>query len=191
MIKAQVEAMELDTPTKARETYNKAVKHCPKSIPLWIQLARLEEKLDMVTKARNTLEKARFSNPKVPELWVEAIRIENRAANQAAAKVVAAKALQECPSSGAIWTEAIHMEPRPQRKARSVDALKKCEHDAIIVTTVARLFWNDRKIEKARNWFQKAVQIDPDQGDSFAWWYKFELQHGTEVRNKKVGMHTH
>ncbi|KAI8344399.1 PRP1 splicing factor, N-terminal-domain-containing protein [Chlamydoabsidia padenii] len=186
MIKGQVENLDLDKTTAARETYNKAVKHCPKSIPLWIQLAQLEEKLDMVTKARNTLEKARFSNPKVPELWVEAIRIENRANNSAAAKVVAAKALQECPSSGAIWTEAIQMEPRPQRKARSVDALKKCEHDPIIVTTVARLFWNDRKIEKARNWFQKAVQIDPDQGDSFAWWYKFELQHGAQEQQELV-----
>ncbi|KAI8097326.1 PRP1 splicing factor, N-terminal-domain-containing protein [Halteromyces radiatus] len=186
MIKGQVENTDLGNTTAARETYNKAVKHCPKSVPLWIQLAQLEEKMDMVTKARNTLEKARFTNPKVPELWVEAIRIENRANNPAAAKVVAAKALQECPSSGSVWTEAIFMEPRPQRKARSVDALKKCEHDPIIVITVARLFWNDRKIEKARNWFQKAVQIDPDQGDSFAWWYKFELQHGVEEQQELV-----
>jgi pre-mRNA-processing factor 6 len=78
------------------------------------------------------------------------------------------------------------MEARPQRKARSVDALKKCEHDPIIVTTVARLFWTDRKIEKARNWFQKAIQIDPDQGDSYAWWYKFELQHGTKEQQDAV-----
>ncbi|KAI9303749.1 PRP1 splicing factor, N-terminal-domain-containing protein [Cunninghamella echinulata] len=186
MIKGQVENTFLNDPTKARETYNKAVKLCSKSVPLWIQLARLEEQMGMVTKARNTLEKARFANPKTPDLWVEAIRIENRANNSSAAKTITAKALQECPTSGAIWMEAIFMEPRPQRKARSVDALKKCEHDPIVVTTVARLFWNDRKIEKARNWFQKAVQIDPDQGDSFAWWYKFELQHGMEEHQQNV-----
>jgi pre-mRNA-processing factor 6 len=78
------------------------------------------------------------------------------------------------------------METRPQRKARGVDALKKCEHDPVIVTTVARLFWTDRKIEKARNWFQKAVQIDPDQGDSYAWWYKFELEHGLPEQQEAV-----
>ncbi|KAF7724034.1 hypothetical protein EC973_001441 [Apophysomyces ossiformis] len=186
MIKGQVEDEALNQPTKARETYNKAVKTCPKSITLWILLAKLEEKLGMVTKARATLEKARYINPKTPELWLHAIRTETRANNISSAKAMAAKALQECPSSGIIWTESIFMEARPQRKARSVDALKKCEHDPVIVTTVARLFWTDRKIEKARNWFQKAVQIDPDQGDSFAWWYKFEQQHGTKEHRDNV-----
>ncbi|KAI9028238.1 PRP1 splicing factor, N-terminal-domain-containing protein [Phycomyces nitens] len=186
MIKGQVEDTALGQPAKARETYNKAVKSCPKSITLWVLLAQLEEKMGMVTKARATLEKARYINPKTSELWVQAIRIETRANNTVAAKAMAAKALQECPTSGALWTEVIFLEARPQRKARSVDGLKKCEHDPIIVTTVARLFWTERKIEKARNWFQKAVQIDPDQGDSFAWWYNFELQHGTEEHRNIV-----
>ncbi|KAI8384838.1 PRP1 splicing factor, N-terminal-domain-containing protein [Radiomyces spectabilis] len=185
MIKGQVEEG-LGNSAKAREVYNKAVKNCPKSIPLWILLARLEEKMGMVTKARATLEKARFLNPKTPDLWVHAIRIELRANNTSVAKTMAAKALQECPSSGMIWTEVIFMEARPQRKARSIDALKKCEHDPVIVTTVARLFWTDRKIEKARAWFQKAVQIDPDYGDAFAWWYKFELQYGLEEQQAIV-----
>ncbi|KAG1403555.1 hypothetical protein G6F60_004968 [Rhizopus arrhizus] len=185
MIKGQLEDTQGNMP-KARETYNQAVKNCPKSVTLWILLALLEERLGMITKARASLEKARFLNPKNPNLWVHAIRIEKRNNNVNVAKSLAAKALQECPTSGLIWTEAIYMEARPQRKARSVDALKKCEHDPIIVTTVARLFWTDRKIEKARNWFQKAIQIDPDQGDSYAWWYKFELQHGTKEQQDAV-----
>ncbi|CEG81837.1 Putative Pre-mRNA splicing factor prp1 [Rhizopus microsporus] len=185
MIKGQLEDTQGNT-TKARETYNQAVKNCPKSVTLWVLLALLEEKLKMVTKARASLEKARFLNPRNPNLWVQAIRIEKRNNNVNVAKSLAAKALQECPTSGSIWTEIIYMEARPQRKARSVDALKKCEHDPIIVTTVARLFWADRKIEKARNWFQKAIQIDPDQGDSYAWWYKFELQHGTKEQQDIV-----
>ncbi|KAG1057781.1 hypothetical protein G6F55_004563 [Rhizopus delemar] len=185
MIKGQLEDTQGNMP-KARETYNQAVKNCPKSVILWILLALLEERLGMITKARASLEKARFLNPKNPNLWVHAIRIEKRNNNVNVAKSLAAKALQECPTSGLIWTEAIYMEARPQRKARSVDALKKCEHDPIIVTTVARLFWTDRKIEKARNWFQKAIQIDPDQGDSYAWWYKFELQHGTKEQQDAV-----
>ena len=35
---------------------------------------------------------------------------------------------------------------------------------------------------KAREWFQRAVKIEPDLGDTWAYFYKFELQHGTEVR---------
>ena len=44
-----------------------------------------------------------------------------------------------------------------------------------------RLFWTERKISKAREWFIRAVKIDPDLGDSWAYYYKFELQFGTEV----------
>lgn len=46
---------------------------------------------------------------------------------------------------------------------------------------IHRLFWSERKINKAREWFQRAVKIDPDLGDSWAFYYKFEQEHGTEV----------
>ena len=38
-------------------------------------------------------------------------------------------------------------------------------------------------MKKAREWFQRAVKIDPDLGDTWANFYKFELIHGTEVHN--------
>lgn len=47
-----------------------------------------------------------------------------------------------------------------------------------------RLFWSERKITKAREWFLRTVKIEPDLGDAWAFFYKFELQHGTEVKNK-------
>jgi pre-mRNA-processing factor 6 len=46
---------------------------------------------------------------------------------------------------------------------------------------LSRLFWIERKVTKAREWFQRAVKIEPDLGDTWAYFYKFELQHGTEV----------
>jgi pre-mRNA-processing factor 6 len=60
-----------------------------------------------------------------------------------------------------------------------VDALKKCENDAEVVLTVARLFWSERNIDKARTWFQRALKLDADRGDAYAWWLKFEMEHGT------------
>lgn len=45
-----------------------------------------------------------------------------------------------------------------------------------------RLFWSERKITKAREWFLRTVKIEPDLGDAWAFFYKFELQHGTEAR---------
>lgn len=44
-----------------------------------------------------------------------------------------------------------------------------------------RLFWTERKTNKAREWFNKTVKIDPDLGDAWAYYYKFEQIHGTEV----------
>ncbi|RKI34546.1 hypothetical protein D7X55_41320, partial [Corallococcus sp. AB049A] len=47
-------------------------------------------------------------------------------------------------------------------------------------------FWAERKLEKADAWFQKAAILDPDCGDTWAWWYKFLLQHGTEEKRSDV-----
>jgi len=47
-------------------------------------------------------------------------------------------AIQECPNSGILWAEAIFMESRPQRKSKSVDALKKCEHDPHVLLAVSK-----------------------------------------------------
>jgi len=39
----------------------------------------------------------------------------------------------------------------------------------------------ERKIVKAREWFLRTVKIDPDLGDAWAYFYRFEQTHGTEV----------
>lgn len=44
-----------------------------------------------------------------------------------------------------------------------------------------RLFWTERRLTKAREWFNRTVKIDPDLGDAWAYFYKFENLHGIEV----------
>lgn len=90
-------------------------------------------------------------------------------------------AQQDCPSSGLLWSMGIWMEAAPQRKSRSIDAIKKSQEHPIVINAVGRLFWNERKIEKARLWLGRAVGADKDNGDLWAWWYKFEKQHGEKV----------
>jgi pre-mRNA-processing factor 6 len=51
----------------------------------------------------------------------------------------------------------------------------------MVICTVARLFWAEGKIEKARDWFKRSTATDPDLGDSWAWWWRFEMEHGTKV----------
>lgn len=57
-------------------------------------------------------------------------------------------AMQECPTSGILWAEAIFMESRPQRKTKSVDALKRCEHDCHVLLAVARWDYCIQKLGK-------------------------------------------
>jgi pre-mRNA-processing factor 6 len=72
-------------------------------------------------------------------------------------------------------------EPRQARKTRSVDALKKTSDHPLVICTVARLFWIEGRVEKARDWFKRAVATNGDLGDCWGWWYRFEMEHGTKV----------
>lgn len=172
---------------QAREAYSTGVKAVPRSVPLWLLYARLEENAGLVVKARSVLDRARLAVPKNAELWTESVRLERRAGNMAQAKSMMARAQQEVPKSGILWLEQIwHLEARTQRKPRSLEAIKKVDSDPILFVAVARIFWADRKLEKAQNWFEKALVLDSDQGDSWAWYYRFLLQHGTEQKRLDV-----
>jgi pre-mRNA-processing factor 6 len=181
MMKGQIYESEGKLP-QAREAYSTGTKACPKSVPLWLLYSRLEEKTGMIVKARSVLDRARLAVPKSAELWTESVRVERRANNMTQAKNIMAKALQDVPNSGLLWSESIwYLEPRTQRKPRSLEAIKKVDNDPILFVTVARIFWGERRLEKAQSWFEKAIVLDSDLGDTWAWYMKFLLQHGTDV----------
>ncbi|RQM08041.1 hypothetical protein DH86_00001375, partial [Scytalidium sp. 3C] len=186
MMKGQIYEGEGKLP-QAREAYSTGTKACPKSVPLWLLYSRLEERTGMLVKARSILDRARLAVPRSAELWTESVRVERRANNINQAKVLMAKALQEIPNSGLLYAESIwNLEPRTQRKPRALEAIKKVDNDPILFVTIARIFWGERKLEKAQNWFEKAILLDSDLGDTWAWYYKFLLQHGTEEKKADV-----
>lgn len=173
---------------KAGETFKQATTKCPVAVDLWICFAQFETTYNNATaKARSILETARLQVPKNPALWMAAIRVEEGPGGSPhVAEQLVAKALQECPTSGMIWAHAIATDARPLRKARSYDALKRCSDDPHVFLAVAKLFWMDRKVKKARNWFNRAVTVEPDLGDTWAWFYKFEMEHGNGDKQKKI-----
>ena len=185
MMKGQLET-ELNMIDKARSTYAGGVKRCSDSIPLWVLMCDLELKYRNVTKARSVVEKARLRNSRNAELWLKSVRIEVEFGSREQALVLMARALQECPASGILWAEAIMLENKPQRKAKSLDALKKCEHDPHVLLAVSKLFWADRKIQKARNWLTKTVKLEPDFGDAWVNFYKFELLYGSKEQQEEI-----
>lgn len=178
---------DLDKIGLAREAYATGVKAVPKSVPLWLLYSRLEERAGSIVKARSVLDRARLAVPKNAELWCESVRLERRAGSIPQAKSMMARAQHEVPKSGLLWVEQIwHLEARTQRKPRSLEAIKKIDNDPLLFVGVARIFWGDRKLDKAQNWFEKALVLDPDCGDSWAWYYRFLCQHGTEEKREEV-----
>ncbi|KAH9217676.1 PRP1 splicing factor, N-terminal-domain-containing protein [Leptodontidium sp. 2 PMI_412] len=186
MMKGQIYESDGKLP-QAREAYGTGTKACTKSVPLWLLYSRLEERVGNVVKARGVLDRARLAVPKSPELWTESVRLERRANNMSQAKNLMAQALQQVPTSGLLYTESIwHLEARTQRKPRALEAIKKVDNDPILFVTIARIFWGERRLEKAQNWFEKAILLDSDIGDAWAWYYKFLMQHGTDEKRADV-----
>ncbi|KDR68393.1 hypothetical protein GALMADRAFT_78691 [Galerina marginata CBS 339.88] len=180
----------------ARASFAAGLKATPKEPTLWSLASRLEEADGKSIRARALLEKARLLNPANEHLWAESVGVEERSAGAAQAKAMLSRALQECPASGLLWSMALWAEPRASRKTKSVDALRKTKDSPLVVCTVARVLWADRMIERARDWFGRATATDPDLGDIWAWWLKFERQHGNEeqreiVRTKAVAAEPH
>lgn len=64
--------------------------------------------------------------------------------------------------------------------------MKKCEHDPQVLLAVSKLFWSERKVQKCRDWFNRTVKIEPDLGDAWAYFYRFEQLHGTPEQQQEV-----
>ena len=170
----------------ARAVYATGLRQCPHCVPLWESAARLEERTSGMGRSRAILEQSRLKNPRNERLWLAAVRSELRSGNAKAAESLMAKALQECPTSGMLWAHHVITAPRPLRKKRSADALTRCHDDPLVIAAVARHFWEDRKVDKARSWLERAVKLDQDNGDLWAQLYKFECQHGSAEKAADV-----
>jgi pre-mRNA-processing factor 6 len=55
-----------------------------------------------------------------------------------------------------------------------------------VLLAVSKLFWSERKLQKAREWFIRTVKLEPDLGDAWVFFYKFELTHGNEEQQNDV-----
>ena len=55
------------------------------------------------------------------------------------------------------------------------------KYNIVPMYCLRRLFWSERKLSKARDWFLRTVKLDHDFGDAWAYFYRFEMAHGNEV----------
>ena len=72
-----------------------------------------------------------------------------------------------------IWALAVEQEKKRTRKAKIVDAMKKGENDPLIVLSIAKIFWREKKMDKARKWLERSLALDPTIGDTWAYYWTF------------------
>jgi len=65
------------------------------------------------------------------------------------------------------------MEPRPLRKGKATAALHQAPQDPTLLLTIAKLFWAERRLPQARDHFERAIKLDPTDGDLWAFYIKF------------------
>jgi pre-mRNA-processing factor 6 len=51
---------------------------------------------------------------------------------------------------------------------------------------VSKLFWAERKSQKCREWLMRTVKLDPDLGDAWINFYKFESMHGSKEQQEDI-----
>merc|ERR1719379_3299067 len=171
---------------EAAKFFDRGIAKCPRSAGLWLCAVECEIRQQKYTKARSLLEKGRLRNPGADLLWLKGVEVEMLDGSERLAHHLMSRALQECPTSGVLWAKAVELEPKQGQNAKSVDALKKCENDAHVIVAVAKLFWRDAKMAKARKWYNRAVTLNPRLGDAWGAYLAFELEHGTAHEQREV-----
>lgn len=172
-------------PSQARDFYSTGLRACLTSVPLLLLASRLEAKIGSSVAARSVLRRARHAVPKNAPLWAETVRVERRAKNSARAKGLMAKALQEVPNSGLLWSERIwRLERRATRAVCCPEAIRRVGSDATLSVTVARVIWKEGRLHSAMLWFEEAMFLDADLGDTWGRYLKFLTRHGTDEHRR-------
>jgi pre-mRNA-processing factor 6 len=118
-----------------------------------------------IARARVRLENAKVKTSQDSQAWLETIRFETLFASSSTSVAgLVSKSIQACPKAGNIFAHAILTDHRTYRKSRVVEALKRCPDDFHVLLAIARTFWSDRKFQKAREWFGRAMKVNPDWG---------------------------
>lgn len=180
---------EISSLSNPRAVYATAVDRCGKCVYLWIGYARLEERSGSISKARAILERGREKckgTERIDVLWRECVYLEVRDSKRNAASSILARALQECKHSGRLWALSVALESRAGQKAKSVDAIRHCPEEGMVILEVAKYIWRSGKVEKARTWLRRSVEVDPDWGDSWAAWLAFERECGDDEAVSQV-----
>ncbi|KAF8483098.1 hypothetical protein F5888DRAFT_1844098 [Russula emetica] len=188
----------------------RAVECCPQAEVQWLMWAKGKWLGGDVRAAREVLERAFVRNSESEQIWLAAVKLEAENGELAGTGTVARtayvagiKAVQKNVTLRVLASRLEEADGKSIRaralleKARLVNpksdvlwagrgAMPNIRHALVDGNLVARLYWADRRIEEAREWFERAVSAGPDLGDAWGWWLKFERKHETAAQQEDV-----
>lgn len=144
-----------------------AAKSAPKFPEMQRLLAQIYVHQNNVMMARSTLDYALTKWRNIPGIWYDAIILQLSQNNKVEARQLVARALQACPSSGLIWSIQFDLLDPKKRKPALVEALKACDNSSEILVVVGLDFWRQKKPQKALEWWKRAIDADPTNGDAW------------------------
>jgi len=56
----------------------------------------------------------------------------------------------------------------------------------LVGITLAKVFWAEKKYDKTHKWLKRAVSLNKDLGDAWAYLFKYELENGTSEAQEEV-----
>ncbi|KAH3671431.1 hypothetical protein WICMUC_004611 [Wickerhamomyces mucosus] len=164
---------EMNLLNEAKEILSIGTKNIPSSPQLWINLSKLDMKLGNKIKARSDLELGILKNPTSEELVYEKLLLEKSLSDHNQLAVALSRALKDFPHSSLVWSFNLRFNSKKSaRKTLYKDALAATNNDSKVLLIIGHDFWVDGKIDKAQRWFERAVEMNENYGDAWAWNYK-------------------
>lgn len=177
--KSQV-LLEKDEAKAAREVLSVGTKKCSRP-ELWVEMARIDSNvLKSLIRARSTLDTAILKLPTSDLLWQARIRLEKYADPKAATQM-ANRALKVFPKSPIIWVQYLATIPKmSQRKTPFIDGIRQTDNSPVVLRAIGVFFWLDGKFSKSKTWFERSLDSDKTDGDTWAWHYALLQKTGSD-----------
>ncbi|KAI5962257.1 prp1 [Candida pseudojiufengensis] len=156
---------------------------CP---ALWIKYSEIEAKLGVLIKARSVLEKASTIYPQSVDIAIAQIELEKRSNNVSAVKSLTNKFVKKFSFNSYIWYLYLSLIPKmSHKKPEFVNALKQTNNSSEMLMFLGQFFWQDGKYSKAKQWLERSLEADIQNGDAWGWMNNYYKSHGTDVEKEK------
>lgn len=166
--------------------WESALQACPKSADITVDSASAALASSQAMRARAILERGRQALPDDENVWLASVKLERDLDAPVQARSLMTRALQKLPLSQSLWYEAIAMEAKPLRKAKAMEALRRCgQHAALVLLAIARMLESERNFSQAIEYYERSLAADSNIGDGWAF-YVLMLRKREDVNASSV-----